>query len=292
MAISTEDARVVVLLVCMAGQASITRVHLPLMGLVAGLAGGLGVGCRCMKPLLGDVLMAGNAVDHRRRRDVGLVALATIELHGRVRRECHLGLGLVQMAPQAGLPVGQQCIAIAILADSQGIGLRKELMAVKAVILAHRRYLHLLIRVADLTDRRRRGKTVDAHRVALDATDPLLLEMHLVAGGIRNLWRERLTVAVAIQAGVVGNAGVPVHPGRVANCILYDQVHALYRALLVAGVAVDIAVCAAAPQIPGCLHSMAGAAEVGVVLDVVELLKAAVAKESGYHHHRSQAPAS
>lgn len=224
--------------------------------------------------------MAGEAIGHWALRDVRLVTLAALELHGGIGGPVDLGLGLPQVAVQAGLAGG-----------AQGAILPQELVAVQAIPLAHGRDLDLLLRVAEAAQLRGWAEAVDAQRVALDAANLFLVEVDLVAGGGRDLEPAGLAAGMALEARLIGDAGVLADLLRLGQGELHHQLGALQGALLVAGVAGDGAVLAGAPALPGLLHGVAGTAKTGVVLGVAIDLERAIGQGQDHHAHHRQGQA-
>ena len=93
--------------------------------------------------------------------------------------------------------------------------------------------------------------------MALDATDALFFEVNLVPRRIDHLEPAGLMAAVAFEAGLVRYTGMLYDPVRALESVFHDEIHTFNRTLLVAGMAVDIAVLAGAPALPGFFHGMA-----------------------------------
>lgn len=176
MARAAEQVGLVVDPLSVTGVTGLSFRHFPLVRLVTRLAVGGLMAFGFVQALLVLVLVAALAGHFRFLLLMRLVALAALELHGRVGRPVHFRLG-------------QGLVAIEALLASrlQRVALRQVVVTVGAVALGHLGHLDLGVAVACQADLGRWLEVVDGDGVTFQTGYSLVDGVNLVAGRVFHL---------------------------------------------------------------------------------------------------------
>ncbi len=155
-------------------------------------------------------------------------------------------------------------------------------MAGDAVHWRHSAYLHVVFLMADVADGPRSLEAMQGNRMALYAGNVLLLSVHQVPGGGGYLEPPGITTLVTFFTSFIRNYSVPFYSLKIPEGKIKNQLGTGKRTLLVAAMAAYVPVLAGGPAVPGLLHDVAGAAEIGVLLHIViEMDKLVATKGDG-----------
>ena len=123
-------------------------------------------------------------------------------------------------------------------------------MADGAVHVRHIHHFQPVTRVADLADHGRRSKAMYGGGVAPDTGDVLLLGVLSMTGSCCYLPPLRITVLVAVLAGLVLHGGMLLHPLRAGEDEGKELTGTGKHALVVTLVTADFGVAASGPAVP------------------------------------------